>query len=125
MEAKKLLQLFDRYGRSVEFKTPSAVLPEIDMLKNAERTLDGSLRVDFIEDKNKIKIVWNILSADIGQKGLCEYREIRKVFPQAKTLTIEYDGETSEYIVDDISATPVFLSGKLHFSNVQITVVEL
>lgn len=116
---------------------PSAIQPDIEIIRNTERALDGTLHIDVVAQKKSLEIVWELVTAT-------EYQSIKARCPLDKLVTVKcflktgnsyldaftsqiVSGTNSAYSMypDSISGTPVILENGLYFQNVTVKLVEV
>ena len=108
-----------------ETLTPSAVTPGIELIRNAERSLNGSMTVDVVGQKKNYELSWSLLSND-DFVSVCNY------FPPSSVVQFyetSHDADGSEKrssmycIVDDLSYQPVVYES-LMWQNVVVKLAE-
>ena len=103
-------------------KMPSSIQPDSNVTRNAERALDGTLRVDVLYEKKSLEIVWAKLSDSA-------YRDVKNMFARDCELTIAVFGEADgKYYVESFSGTPQLREdhgNSLYWINVKAQVSEV
>lgn len=104
--------------------TPSSISPSVEIIKNEERSLDGTMNIDVVGRKIQLKVTWDMLSeADMQQLLALEQ--------SANVLSVEYyDAKTSglkkmNAYVNGIEYTPYFQGDVINWQNVSLSLVEI
>jgi hypothetical protein len=122
-----------KVGESTEINLPepNLVNPGKEIIKSAERTIDGTMAVDVSAVKNKLDVIYSVLKQE-------DFKEILKLtditnFPEG--LIIDYLGnmdknqkeatEDKKWYLDDIKYTPFFLGNEHKWQNVILTFIEI
>lgn len=98
-------------------------------LANQERTMDGTLVVDFISSKEAVNITWDMLPDDEFQKlmDIVEQKKLDKTYYSIKYLkpgtTVL---KTVSAYAEEISYYPFYLgNGKLVWCDISISFIEV
>lgn len=103
---------------------PSNIIEGVDILKNTERGLDGTLYVDFTNKKRTLEVSWGYLT----KNGL---DTILNAFPVERVIDLKYYNDTEEkgtarkFYADEISYTPRYINGELTYTDVVISLLEV
>ena len=106
---------------------PSQIVPGIEYIKNAQRSLGGKLHVDVSDSKQTLQIIFDVLTQD-------EFVEVKEVFgtdrPEEEGIKVEYanvtiDDEDARYFVDDFTFNPMILDDGIRWKDVTVSLVEV
>ena len=103
---------------------PSSVSPSVEIVKNEERSLDGTMNVDVIARKIKLTVGWDVL-------GSSEMQTVCALESAERILTVQYiDANTSalkeiKAYVDGIEYTPFFEDDIIRWKDVSLSLVEI
>lgn len=101
---------------------PSDIKESVDILKNTERALDGTLYVDFTNRKKALEIYWCYLSKD-------NLKKVLDAFAVDKVLEVDYYNNTEEaknkFYVDEISYIPKYINEELVYTDIVISLLEV
>jgi 6-pyruvoyl-tetrahydropterin synthase len=108
-----------------EMPLPSYIYPSKDILKRAERTIDGTMTVDVKNVKVKLEVVFDIL----GDKHLNDVTDLL-LQDGLREIPVEFLSESAgaQSIIaylDDLSYTPYVVGGSMMWQNVKLTFVEI
>ncbi len=115
---------------------PSSIQPNIEIIRNTERSLDGTMYIDVVAQKKSLEIVWDLVTAAEYQtiKTRCSLDALCSVKCVLKTDGSYMDAFTSAAVsaetvysmyVESVAATPVILENGLYFQSVKVKVVEV
>jgi len=104
---------------------PSSVTPEVDVIRNIERALDGTVNIDVVAEKNSITFNWELITS-------LEYNSIKNSykFDSVHKLNIPQNLNgvavtDKEFYVDSVSGTPIILNGEFYFQDISVKFVEV
>ena len=108
---------------------PAAVLPAAEILKNEERSINGTMNVDIIGRKHKLTVNWTVLQS-------APMQTLMRLVSAAQTYTVEYcdaSGDASaphkRTLTAYISAftyTPLFIDDDcLRWQDVSLELTEM
>lgn len=103
---------------------PDMIMPKIELINNAERSLDGTMNIDIIARKINLEITWSVVSAENMTK-------ISQIGNNVGTFEVTYispDSSAEKKIVayaEDLAATPFFMGKELKWKDVTLTLVEV
>jgi len=116
--------------------SPSHIIPGIDYIKNAERSIGGKLHVDILGVKQTLQIVFDVLDEDC-------FREIKSIFetedPSTDGLQVEYFADeitarshhpnnsvqARRFFVDGFTFDPIIIGGKIKWRDVTVSLLEI
>ena len=109
---------------------PSKIIPSLEMIKNAERSLGGKMHVDVIATKKILRIVFDILSDD-ELHSVLDVFEINKdkddISPVGHKVWY-FDLPENDYkmfFVDEATFEPYVVEEGIKWRDVNINLVEI
>jgi len=102
--------------------TPSMVLPSMEIIKNAERSLDGSMNVDIIKSKKKIEVMFPLLTTEALKVIMDKFNN-----DELKPHEVQCYGEPAiDCYVESIDYLPFMTASEdIMWKDVTITFIEL
>lgn len=103
---------------------PSEIIPSVEIIKNEERSLNGTMNVDVVARKIKLTVSWNFLNGDSMKK-------LSVLEQSASVLEVQFfDAETAALktihaYVDGIDYTPFFDGKIIRWRDISLTLVEI
>lgn len=104
--------------------TPSSISPTVEIIKNEERSLDGTMNVDIVGRKIQLKVMWDLLNAE-------DMQQLLKLEQSTNILSVEYyDAKASglkkiNAYVNGVEYTPYFRDDSINWQNVSLSLVEI
>jgi len=111
--------------------TPSKIVPTVEIIKNAERALDGTMHVDITKSKRKLQIIFDILDNDT-------FEQVHDIFKAEKAEEMDPDGLTVKYrdlrggdvtgrqfFVDNVSFVPHIVDDEVMWRDITIDLIEI
>jgi hypothetical protein len=109
----------------IVYPTPSQIIPTVNIIKNAERSIGGRLQVDITKSKENLRIVFDLLDQD-------EFNSVMNVFNNYQFnpdgLRVRYfDIYTNSKVTRDMSVMSINFEPLIIDSDIkwQSVVVEL
>lgn len=107
---------------------PSAVLPSIEYIKSAERSLSGNLHVDITAVKQKLQIVFDIFE-DRDFQFVIEFLKLREIgSTDTDGIPVEYfdtQNQAKYFFCDNVKYEPFIMNDKIRWKNVIIDLLEI
>lgn len=103
---------------------PDMIMPKIELINNAERSLDGTMNIDVIARKINLEVSWSVLSSE-------NMSIVSGIGNRAGTFEVTYispDSSAEKTIVAyaaDLSSTPFFIGKELKWKDVALKLVEV
>lgn len=113
--------------------TPGAVLPVIDIIKNDERSLDGTMNVDVVARKFKLDIVFPMLENREFKKLLSIFSPaadsdivgIYKIEYYITNTMAEIENADRDWYFDTLEYTPFVIGDGIRWQNVRLSFREI
>lgn len=124
------------YVEGKEFSiTASNIIPTVEIIKTSERSINGTMCIDYVTDKLNLEIVWDL----VNQKDL---DTIKSTFITGETsIRIDYlfdelpakkrkaaglplEKIEKRYYFDAISYAPIILNNTIMWQNVSVKMIE-
>lgn len=109
---------------------PTSIQPGVEIIKNTERALDGSLCCDVVAEKQSLEIVWDVLDG-------AAFEEVKNRFSPFTAVEVSYcfDEEGKDaaqiakanrtYLADEVSYLPYVMGGAVYWQSVTVKLVEM
>ena len=103
---------------------PDMIMPKIELINNAERSLDGTMNIDIIARKINLEVSWSVLSSE-------NMSIVSGIGNRAGTFEVTYispDSSAEKTIVayaEDLSSTPFFIGKELKWKDVSLKLVQV
>ncbi|MBQ8749309.1 MAG: hypothetical protein IJZ29_02420 [Clostridia bacterium] len=98
---------------------PSSLVPSYEITRNTERSLDGTLYVDLVYQKEALEINWDYLSDS-------DFQQLKSSVNPKEVVQISYlNNDAKDYYVESIDATPFIIDDEIAWQAVQVKVVEV
>lgn len=104
------MAVFFRINSKVLSKNPTSINNSITTIQKAERTMDGSMVIDIVANKDVVNVQWDFLSSD-------DMKKLKTEIDSGGFCTIDYfDALTSE--LKNITAQPGSIKYSPHYDYV-------
>lgn len=112
---------------SIEFVNklaPSGITPSVEIIKNEERSLDGTMNVDVIGRKVRLEVTWDMLDAQT-MKQLLDLEQAASVlnigYYDPKTMGMK----AIKAYVDGLEYSPYFEGENINWKDISLSLIEI
>jgi len=122
---------FDGVERTgITYPLPSQIIPGIDYIKNAERSLGGRLHIDIADSKQTIQIIFDYLESEEEFYSVKAAFKTEEPCQDGAGLNIRYLGEgksglQGQFFVEDIIFNPLITDKGIKWRDVIISLLEI
>lgn len=104
--------------------TPGAVIPGVEVIRNSERSLDGTMTVDIVAKKRTYELVYQLLSNDNYIKLMGKFPIATQVAFKELITGLNSEDMAAKYLVDSVSYKPVYYE-ELMWQEISIKLIEV
>ena len=103
---------------------PDMVMPSVEIVKNEERSINGTMNVDIVARKVKLEISWSFLDAT-NMAIVTTIAEKSSAFEVTYTDAKNSEDNTITAYVSNLSYTPYFVGDKINWKDVKLELNEI